>query len=274
MLNADSNLAQSFWQEGSLKDCPVYDMHAHMGSFYGGYIPLDTPEQVLAAMQRSNVPLCCFVSHASSFAPQVGKEHDLAIAKKYPDSFKLYHIVASQELDQENDLERIENNKEHYVGLKFLADYYKVPLSHESHTAYWQYANANKLLVLSHTWGGSAYNGLAEAEKILALYPDLVFIAGHSFHGQWQEAAKLASKYPNLYLELTAVLDDRGALEILVNEAGSQQILFGVDMPWFSYDHGIGAVLSAKITDEDRKNIFYRNAQSILQRFPWFKCKE
>ncbi len=270
MLDKNSQLARKFWQEGRLADCPVYDMHAHMGSFYGGYIPLDTGEKVLEAMDWSNVPLCCFVSHSSSFAPQVGKESDLALARRYPDRFKLYHIVASQELDETGDLARLEENKEHYVGLKFLADYYKVPLSDKSHKPYWDYANEQKLLVLSHTWGGSRYNGLEEAEKILREYSDLIFIAGHSFHGQWQEAAALARKYTNLYLELTAVLDDRGALEILVDEAGSRQILFGVDMPWFSYDHGIGAVLSAKITDEDKRNIFYRNAQELLKRFPWF----
>jgi predicted TIM-barrel fold metal-dependent hydrolase len=156
------------------------------------------------------------------------------------------------------------------VGFKFLCDYYGVALSDKRHLPYWEYANDNRLLVLCHTWGQSPFDGPEEAEKILSKYPDLVLIAGHSFHGQWDKAVELASRYPNLYLELTAVLDDRGALELFVEKLGSERILFGVDLPWFSYYYGIGAVLSARISDEARRNILYRNGVKLLERFPWF----
>ena len=39
---------------------------------------------------------------------------------------------------------------------------------------------------------------------------------------------------------------------------------------WFSTMHGAGMVLSADISDEDRLNIFYRNGDKILSRFPWY----
>ena len=270
MINSKSTLAERFWEHGQLDDCPVLDMHAHMGSFYGGYIPLDTAEAVLAAMDRSHVVLTCFVGHGSLFAPQTGIGQDLEIARRYPDRFKLYHIVSSQTVQPEADLDRIEANKSSYVGFKFLSDYYQVPLSDQRHQPYWEYANENRLLVLAHTWGGSAFDGPGEVEKILDRYPDLIFVAGHSFHGDWDSAVRLAARYPNLYLEMTAVLDDRGALDLLVDKLGSERILFGVDMPWFAYTHGIGAVLSAGMTDEDRCNIFYRNGKRLLSRFPWF----
>ncbi|MDW7658677.1 MAG: amidohydrolase family protein [Bacillota bacterium] len=270
MINSKSELAAKFWANGQLDDCPILDMHAHMGPFYGGYIPLDTAEAVLAAMDRSHVVLTCFVGHASLFAPDIGIGQDLAIACRYPDRFKLYHIVSSQTAQPKTDLDRIETNKSSYVGFKFLSDYYQVPLSDRRHQSYWEYANENRLLVLAHTWGGSAYDGPDEVEKILDRYPDLIFVAGHSFHGDWDSAVRLGARYPNLYMELTAVLDDRGALDLLVDKLGSEKILFGVDMPWFAYTHGIGAVLSADMTDEDRRNIFYRNGKRLLSRFPWF----
>jgi len=196
---------------------------------------------------------------------------DLEVARKYSKRFKAYHIVSSRQLEVEKDLERVENNRDMYVGFKFLCDYYRVPLSDARHTPYWEYADRHGLLVLCHTWGGSAYDGPEEAEKILSRYSNLVLIAGHSFHGQWDRAVELASRYPNLYLELTAVLDDRGALDLFVEKVGSERILFGTDLPWFSYYHGIGAILSARITDEDRQNIFYRNGEKLLSRFPWFQ---
>jgi predicted TIM-barrel fold metal-dependent hydrolase len=41
-------------------------------------------------------------------------------------------------------------------------------------------------------------------------------------------------------------------------------MLFGTDLPWFSPLQGIGAVLSAEISDDDRRNILHRNADDLL----------
>lgn len=271
MMNAESKLAMGFWADGSVADCPILDFHAHMGGYYGGYIPNGDAEGMLHSMDRCNTVLTCFCSHDSLFAPQVGIQKDLATAKQHKDRFKAYHIVSSRTLAAEEDLARVEANADCYVGFKFLCDYYGVPLSDKRHEPYWEYANQKGLLVLCHTWGGSAMDGPEEAEKILSRYPHLKLIAGHSFYGQWDHAIQLSRQYSNLYLELTAVLHNRGPLDLFVNQLGSHKILFGVDLPWFSYYHGIGAVLSANITDEDRRNIFYRNGKKLLEHFVWFE---
>ena len=271
MINSQSDLAGRFWRDGRSDDCPIIDMHAHMGLFSAGYMPGQSAESMLESMRRSNTILTCFVSHDALQTPIAGKNNDLAIARKYPDRFKVYHIVSSNCLESEDDLRRVDQNRFSYVGFKFHGDAFKVALSDKRHRPYWEYADANELLVLSHTWQDSPYDGPDEVEMILERYPDLVFIAGHSFHADWSSAIRLSRKYPNLYLELTAVLDDRGALDLLVDQAGSEKILFGVDLPWFSYHHGIGSVLSAKISDTDRRNIFYRNGKRLLSRFAWFE---
>ena len=74
----------------------------------------------------------------------------------------------------------------------------------------------------------------------------------------------VAREHENLYLELTAVLDDRGAMEKFVAAGLTNQLLFGTDLPWFDPHHGIGAVLSADIVDIDRHNILHRNAEALL----------
>ena len=270
MINHQSELAKIFWRQGYAADCPILDMHAHMGRFNGGYIVHDTAELMLESMSRCRALMACFVSHDSLFAPQAGIPKDLAVARQYPDKFKAYHVVSSHHLDPLNDLQRVTDNQQYYVGFKFHGDSFKVPLSDSRHQPYWEYANQRGSLILCHTWQDSPYNGPDEVEKIVSQYKDLVFIAAHSFHADWQSAVRLARKYPNVYLELTAVLDDRGALDYMVHEVGSDRILFGVDLPWFSYYHGIGSVLSARISDDDRRNIFYRNAKKLLSRFNWF----
>ena len=78
-------------------------------------------------------------------------------------------------------------------------------------------------------------------------------------------AVDLARTFENLYLELTAVFDDRGVLEKYVREAGSDRMLFGTDLPWFDPHQAVGALLSAEISDEDRHNICHRNAEKLLE---------
>jgi len=67
-----------------------------------------------------------------------------------------------------------------------------------------------------------------------------------------------------VYLDLAAVFECRGTIELFVARGASRRLLFGTDLPWFSPLHGIGCVLSAEISDEDRRNIFHRNAELLL----------
>ena len=46
------------------------------------------------------------------------------------------------------------------------------------------------------------------------------------------------------------------------------RMLFGTDLPWFAQHRGIGAILSADISDADRHNMLHRNAERLLARFP------
>jgi hypothetical protein len=70
---------------------------------------------------------------------------------------------------------------------------------------------------------------------------------------------------------LTAVFDERGPLEIFLEKCGSEKILFGTDLPWFDTHHGIGAILATDMSDDDRRNIFYRNGERLLGKYEWFK---
>jgi predicted TIM-barrel fold metal-dependent hydrolase len=268
MINDQSQLAQAFWEKGGQSDCPILDFHGHMGPNMGCHLPRKTAEQMLGTMDSCNVPMICFCGHQSLFS-EFGYLDDVKACRDHPGRFRAYFPVLSNWADAPRDIARINENPDVYVGFKFLCDYFATKLSDPVHAPYFQYADDHRMLVLSHTWQ-TPLDGADEGEKILQRYPNLVFIAGHSFHGEWDRAVQLANKYPNLYLELTAVADDRGVIDKFVKEAGSDRILFGTDLPWFTTLTCIGAVLSADITDDDRRNIFYRNGARLLERFPWF----
>ncbi len=145
-----------------------------------------------------------------------------------------------------------------------LADYHGYPLTDDRYRPAWEKADADRLLVLIHTWGGSGLDGSAVVRRVAEKHPRARILLGHSCHGEWDQAIQLIKDFPNLYLELTAVLDERGILERFVAEAGSERVIYGTDFPWFNHHYYIGAVLGADMTDKDRHNILHRNAERLL----------
>ena len=264
-INKNSELAQEFWEKGYVEDCPIYDFHGHMHEMNGGYLPACTPERMLHTIKRAHIDSFVFCSHLALHSAEIGERANLEPVRKFGAPLRAYHSVRSYDLDWERDRAELENNRDVYIGCKFLASYFQVPLDDPRHKPYWEYLNEHKMPTLMHTWGGDRCNGTENVYNIAKTYPDIPLIVGHSLHSRWTRMTEIANECPNIYMELTAVMDDRGVLDYFVQQCGSEHILFGTDLPWFSTFHYIGCILDADITDEDRRNIFYRNGQKLLK---------
>ena len=258
-------LAKDFFKYGMVKDCPVYDMHGHMGSHYGIYFPSSSAEKMVNAMKQANVKKLVF-SHHGCLMSNAGNQLSIREARKFPEYLKVYCSVNPNDPElAEKDLAAFDEANDVYAGIKMLADYHKRPITDAGYKKAWEFANKRKLPVLLHTWGKSVFDGPELVGEVAQKYPDAKILMGHSCHGEWEKAVGLANKFKNVYLELTAVLDERGPLEKFIEEAGSKKIFFGTDMPWFSYHNYIGAVLGAAQKEEDIRNIFYINAEKLLK---------
>ncbi|OPZ25045.1 MAG: Amidohydrolase [Lentisphaerae bacterium ADurb.BinA184] len=262
---SDSPLAQRFWEHGRCDDCPILDMHAHMGPWNGIYFPRASTEQMLHTMDQCGVRLLVFSHHAALNCPDVGNRASIEAVRKFPDRLRAYLAVNPNYPEiMARDLADFDRHREVFVGLKLLADYHQIGWDAAVFEPVWRFADERGLLVLGHTWGGSPYDGVAQVRAIARKYRRLKLLLGHSLHGAWADAIAVAHDFPHVFLELTAVLDDRGPLEQFVAAGLSERLLFGVDLPWFDPHQGIGAVLSAEISDDDRHNIFHRNARRLL----------
>lgn len=259
------SLRERFFREGRLDDCPVYDLHGHMGPLQGACLPRCTAPAMVAAMDRANVRLTVFCHHDTLMVPDFGNRLNVEAVARFPQRFRAYCGINPNYPDiVRQDLAALDSARDVYVGLKLLADYHAIPITDPRNVPAWEKANAGGLLVLVHTWGGSNLDGPDQVRACASAYPNARILMGHSCHGAWQEAAALAAEFAHVYCELTAVLDDRGALEILARKAGSQKIVFGTDTPWFNHHTYIGALLGADLSDDDRRNILYRNARRLL----------
>jgi predicted TIM-barrel fold metal-dependent hydrolase len=264
----DSELAREFWQHGKVDSCPIYDMHGHMGVWHSIYFPRPDTADMIGTMDECGVVMLVFSHHMSLFAPDLGNSPAVEAVRQFPDRLRAYCSVNPNYPENlAADIESFDEHRDVYVGFKFLPDYHGIALTDERYKPAWEYADERELLILTHTWERSRLDGPDIVREVAERYPGVKLLLGHSCHAQWDEAIALALDYPHLYLELTAVMDDRGALEKLAGEAGSDRMLFGTDLPWFDPHQAIGALLSAHISDEDRHNICHRNAERLLAPF-------
>ena len=260
-----SALAAGFWSHGRLADCPVIDMHGHLGAVNGIWFPRGEIASMIQSMDAAGVRLLVFAPHASLCCPDIGNRAAVEAVRQFPGRLRAYLSVNPHYPDDlGRDLEALEAQRDVFVGLKLLASYHGVPIAEAPYRRALEFADQRGLPVLLHTWGGDRCAGEAQVRKVAERYPRAQWLLGHSLHGQWEEAAALARQFPHVWLELTAVLGFHGILETFVERGCGQRLLFGTDLPWFSPHHGIGAVLSADITDDDRRDILYRNAERLL----------
>lgn len=264
----NSALAREFWQHGRSSACPIYDMHGHMGHWNAIYFPRSEAEQMIGTMDECSVKMLIFSHHYALMSPDMGNQPSIAAVRRFPDRLRAYCVINPNYPEiAAADLASFEQHRDVFVGFKFLSDYHRVPITDERYRPALEYADNHKLLVLMHTWGGSPYDGPSLVRELAERYQQATFLLGHSCHGEWNAAVALACDFPNLYLELTAVFDDRGALEKFSAEAGSERMLFGTDLPWFDPHQAVGALLSAHLSDDDIHNICHRNAEKLLA--PW-----
>jgi predicted TIM-barrel fold metal-dependent hydrolase len=261
-----NKLWNEFLKKGKLENCPIIDIHCHMGFFYGSHMPYSEPDIMAKRMEIAGVKLIVFCHHYALFFPEEGNKFNIEAVKKYPEKFKAYcGINPNYPEIIENDLKTFDKYREIYVGFKLLSDYHRVSLSDKRYRKVFEFADKNKLIVLAHTWGGSIYDGAQEVEKILKKYKNLILILGHSIHSDWEKSIEFVKNYENVYLELTAIPDERGIIEMFVEKTGADRILFGTDFPWFNHHYYIGAVLGSGISEKDCRKIFYLNAAKILK---------
>ena len=261
-----SKYAEEFLQHGVLKSVSIIDTHAHMGTVYGTSLPQASAEEMVAAMDRRNVEMIWCSPHSALFDPNAENAEIESVMTKYPDRIKGFFAFNPNYADR--FLPRIGTvlDDNGYIGFKFLPEYHKYALDGPGYSKALEFANANKLVVLSHTWGGSAYNSTAQVRIILNKYKDIIFIMGHSAPGECEQAIELARNYENAYLDLCDIHRHSGIIDKMVTGAGAEKVLFGTDIPWYDPNYCLGGILFSRITESDKYKIIRGNAAGILKR--------
>ena len=280
-----SAILNDFCEHGRSDSCPIIDMHGHYGAFCWVYMPRSNGHEMIDSMDRQGVKALVLSSHTALFHDvDAGNDLTRAVVRRYPGRFYGYVVVNPNfPASLQKELAQFQKGNG-FLGFKLLPDYHQHPITGAKYAPVLEYADRHQLCVLAHTWGFSPHDGPALVAEVAKRYPNITFFMGHSGYGEWETSIAVARDYDNVYLELTATyathegivlkwcpeenfgIGVNGIIEQMVEGAGSEKILFGTDLPWYSPHYAAGAILYSHISETDVHNIFHKNAERIFAK--------
>jgi predicted TIM-barrel fold metal-dependent hydrolase len=159
-----------------------------------------------------------------------------------------------------------------FIGIKIHPSFHGIPADDKRYEVVWNYAAEHKLPILSHTWS-ETYNPVQKLslprlfEKHIARRSEVSFVMGHSGGpgAGRQQAAGLARKYPNVYLDIAGDVFSLNLVPELVKDAGAERVLFGSDMPWIDPRARLTAILLSDIDPEAKAKVLGENALRVFE---------
>jgi len=95
-------------------------------------------------------------------------------------------------------------------------------------------------------------------------YPEAMIIHAHiGGGGDWEYACKTLRNVPSIYVDTSGSVTDEGMIDFAVKYLGIERLLFATDM---NFESGVGKILAANLTEEQRQKIFWENFNNILRK--------
>ncbi len=170
------------------------------------------------------------------------------------------------------------------VGLKIYAGYYHYHVHDEIYHPLYRLAEKHNLPVVIHSGDTFSTKGLLkyahplEIDQLAYLFPNVKFIIAH-FGDPWiMDAAEVASKNKNVFVDLSGLIvgdkDDVNRFKVeeftshikrgLVYLDNYDKVLFGSDWPLVDL-HAYIAFIKELIPKEHQEKVFYNNAKKLFK---------
>lgn len=100
--------------------------------------------------------------------------------------------------------------------------------------------------------------------EIAKRYPEAMFQYAHIGGGiDWENSCKVLKDSPNVYVDVSGSNNAANMIDFAMKYIGEDRLLFGCDS---SYYQGVGHMFAAKLTDAQRRKIFFENYNDILKK--------
>jgi predicted TIM-barrel fold metal-dependent hydrolase len=100
--------------------------------------------------------------------------------------------------------------------------------------------------------------------NIAKRYPEAMFQYSHTGGGgDWEYACKILKDSPNVYIDTSGSNNEWNMVDFALKHVGEDRLFFGTDS---SYYQGVGAILSSKLNDTQKRKIFFENYNKVLMK--------
>ena len=267
MMAEDDILVAKARRGEPLSDVEIIDAHGHLGPYGGFYVPRGEAKGMVEMMDEVGIDAVCVSSHTSIASDwKVGNDLTAAAEKEFPGRFLPYATVNPtfpEEVTEE--LERCFGE----LGMRMIKLHpsrHNYPLDGPNYLPVYEFAKKHRALILSHTWETSATCNVETALKVADRHPEVNFLMGHSGGpAGYEKMMQVAKERENVYLDLACSGTRMGQVEMFVEEAGAEKVLYGSDVSFLGAPPQLGKVVFARISLEDKKKILAENLKRLTR---------
>jgi predicted TIM-barrel fold metal-dependent hydrolase len=194
--------------------------------------------------------------------------------KQFPDRFiAQFTLIPKYKTESLEEIKRCVDNG--MVGLKV---YYQYKLNDPLFYPIIEKMIDLKMITLMHSYLGigrgghrTKYGNLYPNEStpedfidVARRYPEALLQFAHTGGGgDWEYECKALKDYPNVYVDVSGSNNEEYMVDYVIKYLGEDRLFFGSDN---SYYQSVSKILSADITDTQRKKIFFENYNNMLRK--------
>lgn len=252
----------------------ILDIHAYIGKWPYWPVSVSTPAQLLQVMDQSRIEHAAICSTRSLFVNwEDGNQETFAAVQKHGSRLsgfaclgplELSHKLIQAEFDfggyEARGFRGIRLYPQHHT-YQPLYEEFVGRIAEESAARGWPILLPLRVLM---NWGVPSMDSSCMVALVERYSRTPWILAGVNYFHELRVAVSLLRRYPSVYLETSCVQGFR-AIQKLVEECGSQQLLFGSGAPLQHAGAGVEKILQSHISDSDREAILGGNACRLLR---------
>ena len=234
-----------------------YDSHGHCGYRSQRHLFRDDPDRLLGEMDRCGVQACCIFAFLCFGDTRTANEATFELVGRFPDRFVGFTWINPNH-GEAACLEQLEIGLANGMrGIKMLTPIHKYPADGPVVDLACRFAHERGLFILNHGWGD-----VETLRRWLTDYPGACYITGHS-DGRF---AELTQAFDNLFI-CSCPFHTWQRTEQYVRRYGADRILFGSDLLDLPIAWGLGPILYAKVSEEEKRLMAGENLRKLLERY-------
>ena len=249
-------LAESALRGEPLRDEVVVDVHGHLGRFCDYAVQGPDPEDILREYDETGVDVGIIFPIAGVLGEsEYGNDLVIEAVRRHPERLLGLGIVNPNHGEAWMRAEMRRFYEAGLKGIKVITHYQNYPENGPLVELAAAFAHEHHLVALNHHWDA------AQLDQWAAQYPDAAFICGHLS----LDAAPTARRRDNVLI-CTCLPISFGHMAHAVEVAGADKLAFGSDVTDLPIATGLGPILMAPISIEDKRRILGLNALALLKR--------